>query len=122
MGSNSILWQNSREVAFVLWASMLSPSKEIDLYRNALVSLMEVNVPSFCVSEALVDRLLRTFSSPLPIGAMYVGSGSKSLLMDPSVLLNPCNFVSFAHSDVAYEKAKLEMYYDIAMLRPDCMV
>ena len=77
---------------------MLSPCKEIELYRNALVSLMGLNAPLFCSSEALVVRPLGSFFPPLPIGALYVGNGCKSFPVDPSVWFNPCDFVCISET------------------------
>ena len=100
---------------------MPSSSKEIELYRNSLVTLMNLNAPSFCASSALVVRPLFSFSPPLPIGAMYMGNGCKSFPMDPSVWLNPCSFVCFEDLSSGSAQSSLDLYYDIAMLRPDLM-
>ena len=82
---------------------------------------MGLNAPMFCSSEALVVRPLGSFSPPLPIGAFYVGSGCKSFPVDPSVWLNPCDFVCISDQSDTVELSKLDVYYDIALLRPDLL-
>ena len=114
VGAESILWQIFPEVALVLWSSMPSAVKEIALYRNTLISMLELKPPSFCVSSLLVIRPLVSFVPPLPIGAIYVGSGSVDFSLKPSVWLNPCDFVDVVGSP-------LVVYYKIASLRPDLL-
>ena len=112
LGSESILWRRYTEIAFVLWMSMPSGCSEVRLQGNALASLLGLSAASFCVSSFLQCRPLRSFSNPLPIGAVYIGAGCKLFPVKPSVWLNPCELVEC-------EGSPLEVYYEIALLRPD---
>ena len=112
VGPDSILWATFPEIALVLWISMPSAVREIDIYRRAIMELAELSPPSLCCSVALCIRPLCSFVSPLPIGAVYVCSGNVSFGVKPSVWLNPADFV-FVYG------SPLDVYYQIACLRPD---
>ena len=84
----------------------------VQLHGNALASILGLSPPSFCVSTFLYCRPLRSFSAPLPIGAVYVGAGCKVFPVKPSVWLNPFDFV-------ACEGSSLDVYYEAALLRPN---
>ena len=112
VGDRPLLWKSHREVALVLWVSMLSPLEGIDIYRRTLLEMLELSPPIFCVSSTLNVKALCALSPPLPIGAIYVGSGYFSFPLEPSVWLNPCNYFSFVSS-------LLDVYYQTVLLHPD---
>ena len=112
LGAESILWERYAEIALCLWMSMPSGCVEVRLRGNALASMLGLSPPSFCVSTLLYCRPLCSFSSPLPIGAVYVGSGCKRFPVRPSVWLNPCDFI-------ACDCSPVDAYYEVALLRPD---
>ena len=85
VGEQSILWESNPEVALTLWVSMPSPLKEIDVYRNTLIDMLYLKPPSFCIASTLTIVPLCGFSTPLPIGAIYVGSGNEEFPLKPSI-------------------------------------
>ena len=112
LGAESILWSKHVEIALVLWMSMPSGCPEVRLLGNALSSMLSLAPVSFYASTVLRCRPLGYFSVPLPVGAVYVGSGCKMFPMKPSVWLNPFEFI-------ACEGSPLDAYYEVALLRPD---
>ena len=114
LGRQSTLWKTDTVSALVLWVSFPSPSMEVSILRDAICDVVRPPVPEFGFPSNLVIKPLVTFEAPLPIGAVYVGNGSLSFPLKPSVWLNPFILVPVTGSCMF-------AYYQMALLRPDLL-
>ena len=97
-----------------LWVSIPSGNAEIAILRNALAELVGVGATILSASSVLKVLPLYSFCPPLPIGSVYVGSGSEKFGLKPSAWLNPFDFIWIGESP-------LRAFARFSRLRPDLM-